>query len=407
MTSLFMRNGNGGNGLSNKPVVFISSALSPDGHPDPSKVFDFFVIIAARLSIALSHNEFEIILKVPKSQETASSDQRAFIKELAEIKELHKWYSGIIIAPFDTIETEAELSNLIKSNNSAASIPILTIDKFYKADDDGKLLRFKDTVPPAYVVCDSVMGGKLAANCLIKHFYKDTPRIKSRLDILIIKGLEGSDERIDGFITQLNEFANSHKKFLYNLHLSEEWNGNFEREKTREIVDSNLSVLFNKKIDAIFCCNDEMALGTRDAIVDKHDELLSKAITLEKNLDVIDNQLELLCLDENDVTEPECIQLQSVKDRTVIELESINKELTWVSDVKIVGYDGIQEVRYLIINNDQWLLDSVDVQVHEQVAEITKLFEKASSSKSIKIPPKLISKTLKKRKRNHLDHVKS
>jgi hypothetical protein len=60
---------------------------------------------------------------------------------------------------------------------------------------------------------------------LIKHFCNSNN--KTRLDILIIRGLEGSDDRITGFIARLDEYEESNKKFSYKLHDEAEWNGNY------------------------------------------------------------------------------------------------------------------------------------------------------------------------------------
>lgn len=331
-----------------KPVLFISSALSPDNHPDESKVFDYFVVIAAKLSIELRHLQYEVILMVPHRQSSAAVDQKRFLDELNNIK-LNENYSGIIIAPFDTDTICDSLATLMSKNNCLLPpVPILTIDKYIKRFTNG----LTNTPPPHHVVGNWKKGGELAAQSIMHYFTHNKAAFKkgTTINIAILKGLQGSDERIKSFTKEIQKAKDPHLKFKIKTTLE----GNFNRSVSRNVVTENYQKLFcqddeKKNINAFFCCNDEMALGVRDVLHEQND-----------------------------------ILLESINDsRTNIRKNDIKKRKIKLHNIKIVGFDGISESRFLVNNKDKWLINSVDVQVFNQVKHLAGLFKDSIDGKKV------------------------
>lgn len=374
-----------------KPVVFISSALSADGHADTSKVFDFFVIVAARLSIDLRHKDYEVILKVPRSQENAAVDQNIFLEELYNVEDLRSSYSGIVIAPFDTDASEKLLAALLRKNQKEGNIPIVTIDKKYKSAEDGKLLNFPGISAPSYVICDAEAGGRLAATSLIKYYVNNQ---RKHLVILIVTGLEGSQERVEGFNNRIDEHRRSHRQFNPRIvYDNVKWNGGFDRQKTKEKILGNFEEIVALGVNAMFCCNDEMALGIRDALVAKLNTLSAELDLITQKLEEVINRIEIHELRKDSDQASNAVHNEQDK-RTKQELEKqmrkLEDQINWIdNNPKIVGFDGIQEMKFYLKNNDKWILNTVDVQVHEQVSSLTNWFVHPEGIYRHKVEPKL------------------
>lgn len=330
--------------IQRKPVLFISSALSPDNHPDKSKVFDYFVVIAAKLSIELRHLDYEVILRVPYRQKTAARDQKLFLEELRNIK-LCENYSGVIIAPFDTEAINESLALLMSKNKCDSPVPILTIDKYIKKFT----VKSTNEKPPHYVVGDWVMGGKLAAQSIMNYFEHNKTSFPrgATINIAVMKGLEGSDERIEGFQRALKEGGQS--GFTFDIVTT--LNGGFNRSVAKQVVNDCYDSLLEKKVKAFFCCNDEMALGVRDFLFEKNEWFTG--------------------------------EIYSIKGKKNPKINAYKKRQRALHNIKIVGFDGVSEVRVLTDNRDKWLLNSVDVQIFEQVRKLAILFKKCIEGEEV------------------------
>lgn len=382
-----------------KPVLFISSALSPNHpleHPDHSKIFEFFVIMAAKLSIELRKLGYDIVLKVPSNQKTARDDQARFIKELDESRNANKYYSAVVIAPFDTNLLENDVATLIYNLNPHV-IKIITIDKYFKSHN-GNLIGNPGIKAPPFVICDAEAGGRLAAQSLVRYYIDN--KLKNSLNeliIIIMEGLDGSDERINGFtneMARIKNFPNKCINLVYSIYSDldrEKWKGDFDRQKAKNIIKDNFAELNSNNINAIFCCNDEMALGVRDHLCERYNEVkndIDKSKNEIRELEQYIGKIEFKKIieqkgkDNIDLTS----EYNEMNDKKTT-LSSLEAEKSWIENIKVIGYDGILEVQLLIKNNDPWIINSVDVDIDEQVINIVKWINESHESHCSKIDP--------------------
>jgi ABC-type sugar transport system substrate-binding protein len=318
----------------NKPVLFINSALSID-EDDKSDIFDFFVLLTANLSIEFHKAEFDVVMKVPRSQDTAAKEQNLFIISLLEnlVKEnrFKDHYSGIVIAPFDKDKLRPNLIKFVSSLKDN-EFPVITIDKGFETIE-----TIKPDVKIPYVICDGKKGGKVAAGCFIEYFESHTRLFEGRKpQIIILEGLQCSEERSKGFTEK--------GKLVFDIF--GKLSGEYKRSKAKEVVKD--AIESKDKVDGFFCCNDEMALGVRDAIEEYKERLENKRNRVGIKYHGTEKQARY---------------------------EEIDSKISRLNEIRIVGYDGIKEVRVLLKQpNEQWLLNSVDVQVSAQVQALKEIY---------------------------------
>lgn len=294
-----------------KPIVYISSYLLRDLTKTSS--FDFFVQIITNMSKELHKLNFDLIVKVPTD---LNPTQGEILEYVFKNKDL---YNAVVIAPTSSSEIIATLKELFIGLDKAElkKCPIITIDK--KLGE--KIMEF--SIP--YFTSNWEKGGELAAEILTDHFNS-----LSKCLFLILVGSEGSEPRIRGFknkIKQINTLygqkqcvndallcSNECKEDCkFKLIDSEELD--FSREGAKDYVLKHFHSKY-KNIDGIFSCNDEMALGAREAF---------------------------------------------------IKLNEIGK----MKDIKIVGFDGINEVKnYLLDSSERYLIGTIDVRIYEQVQRV-------------------------------------
>ncbi|MBV7270698.1 sugar ABC transporter substrate-binding protein [Winogradskyella luteola] len=243
-----------------KPIVYISSAISLNS----TSSFDYFVTIITELSRTFSEQGFnkELIIKVPKNN--MSSPQLELFDEV--IKNYEK-YNAIIIAPtsskYFSKHLKSNYSN--KINDIFKVCPIFTIDKYIKSKINN--------ISIPYVTSDWELGGSLAANKAYQYLVN-----RDNKKILIVQGKEGSIPRINGF----KKFFDLRSSFP-TPRITDKIN--FSREGAYEYLMDK----YGKELDSFelfFCCNDEMALGAREA-------LLELGISKEKKIIGFDGTLEL------------------------------------------------------------------------------------------------------------------
>ncbi|MBN1618624.1 substrate-binding domain-containing protein [Candidatus Dojkabacteria bacterium] len=324
-----------------KPVVFINSALSPsdvNGHD----VFDYFVTLMSSLSVTLSKEGYDLVLKTPSSYSNVVQEQLEFLSAFESIiKKVGKYYSGIIIAPFAMKSLTPILGKLLADKDP--TFPILTIDKGYLDVSEIKYdLKVKH--PPPCVICDEKQGGSLAADSLIT-YYKSRYGRRLEPKVLIVAGLEGSTgdedskDRIDGFT---EKFKESYPEAKY-LHIYAEFKRNKAKEEMLNFIKTS-----TLRPNGVFCCNDEMALGIRDALMEEECE--------------IQNEIDKL-------------KTQGLSKREInSERENFLEDMAWIKRIKIVGFDGIREAKLLLRQKDKWLLNTVDVNAPRQVKKLVEMF---------------------------------
>lgn len=320
--------------LQPKPIVLLSSTLAFLGDATTTDGLTYFVTLVVSLLHALE-SEREVILRVPSyggknSTKSAGRFQCELLQQICD--ESHR-YSGIIIVPFETGILAPVLRALSKSDRE---FPVVTIDKVYSSDDP--YFAEINSKPPAGVACDGRHNGALAATCIIEYLqYEEI----ARPNVVILQGLEGSRDRILGFIERVKTHnANADAASKIHLNVSEKMPflsknaGDKARAYLRKradwdvLKDPDYQALLNGQppkrptggVDAFFCCNDEMALGVC--------EELDRAL-----------------------------QVDNILHATVV-----------------VGFDGIPEVTRALLAQSHWLLNTIDVNLHLQVDRLVERF---------------------------------
>lgn len=148
---------------------------------------------------------------------------------------------GVDAICFVPINSESIIPAIIKANK--ANIPIVNIDNkinMKSANNQGAKITF-------YIGSDNFEGGQSAGQFIAK-------QINSKGTVAILEGVAGNDaaiKRKGGFEDAIKSFANI--KIVASQ--AADWN----RQKANEIF--NAIIVANPNLDAVFACNDEMALG--------------------------------------------------------------------------------------------------------------------------------------------------
>ena len=158
-------------------------------------------------------------------------------KQASSVEDLiAKKVSAVIINPTDS---DAIVPTVKKLN--AAKIPVITVDR---AANGGTVA--------AHIASDNVAGGRMAAG------YVGT-RLKGKGNVVMLEGIAGSSaarDRGKGFRAGLAAFPG--------VKIVASQTADFDRAKGLSVMENVLQA--QKKIDAVFAQNDEMALGAIQAI---------------------------------------------------------------------------------------------------------------------------------------------
>ncbi|HEX4836104.1 MAG TPA: ribose ABC transporter substrate-binding protein RbsB [bacterium] len=158
-------------------------------------------------------------------------------KQASSVEDLiAKKVSAVIINPTDS---DAIVPTVKKLN--AAKIPVITVDR---AANGGTVA--------AHIASDNVAGGRMAAG------YVGT-RLKGKGNVVMLEGIAGSSaarDRGKGFRAGLAAFPG--------IKIVASQTADFDRAKGLSVMENVLQA--QKKIDAVFAQNDEMALGAIQAI---------------------------------------------------------------------------------------------------------------------------------------------
>src|SRR3990170_7757892 len=158
-------------------------------------------------------------------------------KEASGIEDLiQKKVSVIAINPTDS---DAIVPTIKKIN--AAKIPVITVDR---GANGGTIA--------AHIASDNVAGGKMAAEYAAK-------RLNGKGNVVMLEGIAGTSaarDRGKGFKQGLQKFSG--------IKLVAVQTADFDRAKGLSVMENILQA--QKKIDAVFAQNDEMALGAVQAI---------------------------------------------------------------------------------------------------------------------------------------------
>lgn len=153
---------------------------------------------------------------------------------------------GVDAICFVPINSESIIPAIIKANK--ANIPVVNIDNkvnMVSANKQGAQIAF-------YIGSDNFEGGQLAAKFI-------SEKINSMGTVAILEGVAGNDaaiKRKGGFEDALKAYP----KIGIVASQAADWN----RQKANDIFQAITAA--NPKLDAVFACNDEMALGVIAAI---------------------------------------------------------------------------------------------------------------------------------------------
>lgn len=242
-----------------KHVAFISSSVKASAD---SGQLSYFTAVATELSRSLeAEDTIDLVVKIPPVEDYDMAIQ-AQEQLLLRIRNEVERFRAIIVSPQSAVALAEIVAGFIKEHQD---FPVLTIDKAYREGDKCAAVFSKAKVGlPFYSTADWYAGGVLAADCLAAHF--DCLDVE-RPVLVLLKGLEGSEPREAGFLDRVQEV-------LPDAVVVREIDGGFERETARREFGKLIEDLECEKlvpVHGVFCCNDEMALGVEDALMDWND----------------------------------------------------------------------------------------------------------------------------------------
>jgi ribose transport system substrate-binding protein len=191
----------------------------------------------------LERRGYDLVLKIPDRDYSGTSQ----IRVLEDIVRHKSRYAGGLIVANEIEQTRESLVKFCAS----ASIPVIFVDvePFKNAEE----------YPPrtAFVGYDAGKIGGLAADWLIGYLRRLHVR---RPRVLVITG--------DAHRERQYEFCRSLRAEMHDVQIIED-SADFDRLRAREVARKQLRRLSGagQQLHAIFCTNDEMALGAVDALI--------------------------------------------------------------------------------------------------------------------------------------------
>ena len=158
-------------------------------------------------------------------------------RQASSIEDLIAKKAGVVI--INPTDSDAIVPTVKKLN--AAKIPVITVDR---AANGGTVA--------AHIASDNVAGGVMAADYVGR-------RLAGRGNVVMLEGIPGSSaarDRGQGFRQGLKKYPG--------IRLVASQTADFDRAKGLAVMENILQA--QKKIDAVFAQNDEMALGAVQAI---------------------------------------------------------------------------------------------------------------------------------------------
>lgn len=180
-------------------------------------------------------DEIERYAKSKGSKVQITDAQNDTAKQSNDVEDfVQKKVDALIINPCDS----SAITPAVKSANEAG-IPVVCVDR---SSDGGKVLTT--------VASDSVKGGKMAAQYLVKTVGNDA----KIAEVSGIPGASATRERGKGF----DDYAKG------KLDITTKQTANFDRAKAMNVTENILQA--HPDIKAIFAQNDEMAVGASKAV---------------------------------------------------------------------------------------------------------------------------------------------
>ena len=156
---------------------------------------------------------------------------------------IDKGYDGIAVAPLSSTNL---IPGIVRANEQG--IPIVNIDE--KIDEEE--LKEQGGFIADLVITDNVEIGKCAASFIAE-------RVEPGYSVAIIEGMEGNRSGTDRTLGASEVFDEAGLKICAST--PADW----DREKAMETAASIIEQ--NEELKAIYCCNDTMALGVLQAVI--------------------------------------------------------------------------------------------------------------------------------------------
>nr|WP_234293328.1 ribose ABC transporter substrate-binding protein RbsB [Fictibacillus sp. FJAT-27399] len=197
------------------------------------------------LSVSTLNNPFFVTLKEGAEKEAKKAGvqlktvdaQDDSAKQVNDIEDLiQQGVDVLLVNPTDS----AAISSAIESANSA-NIPVITVDR---SAEGGKVI--------SHIASDNVKGGQMAGDYIAK-------QLKGKGNVVELEGISGSSaarERGEGFHKAVDKEKG--------IKIVAKQTASFDRAKGLNVMENILQG--NKKVDAVFAHNDEMALGALQAL---------------------------------------------------------------------------------------------------------------------------------------------
>lgn len=181
--------------------------------------------------------EVRLLVQAPP-QETDVERQVQIVENMIQRK-----VDAIILAPCGA----KELVGAVKAANEAG-IPVLVVDSKL----DQKVLDSQGATFATFIGSDNYQGGRLAGDHL-------SQALEGRGKVALLEGITGhesTDARRDGFLAAIAQHPE--------MEMVTSQPGNADQEKAYSVTQNMFQA--NPEIQAVFCCNDVMAMGALRAL---------------------------------------------------------------------------------------------------------------------------------------------
>lgn len=320
-----------------KKILIISYPINKNQNGVES--YDYYSALVFLLTKGIQDNfmdTVDVILKIPSDHNT----QIEFILKAVEDTEI----DYIVVSP-------KNVSFFYHKDKLALIAPLIEKNKIIFIDQGFEYLEksLKDEVAeekikfPPYVQANWYQGGREAGASAWRYLKN---RKITAPHIVLIEGGIGSEPRIAGFEDYLKIKTSEADKLFFPTYFRH--NSNYLKSDANEFFTKYLKESMDSKnpIDIIFCTNDEMALGVREALIAKIDFSNDANIHYHKS-----NQVP-----------------------------------------KIIGFDGILDLTLLLKSkNEDFIYDTILVGLDKQVKKIVEIISLQLEGRILKEGQKFIT----------------
>jgi len=198
----------------------------------------FFIDLKSGAEQAAKQLKVELIVQAPE-REIDVEKQMQIIENLIQTR-----VDAICVSPSGSKEL---IPAMAKANQ--ANIPVLIVDTRI----DENIANSEGVTTTTFIGSDNYQGGKIAGEYVAK-------LSQDEMNVVILEGIPGhetGDNRLRGFKESIEKFPN--------IHVVASQPANWERDQGYNVMQNLLQA--HPDIDAVFACNDLMALGAMEAII--------------------------------------------------------------------------------------------------------------------------------------------